>query len=210
MNSIGYMYGFFPDTLWDHPDNAALKELRCDPDVLFPGDVVNIPDKRAKFEAGVTERRHTFRRKGVPSKLRIEFHRLNGEPRSNEPYLLVIKTKSGPLPPIEGKTDEDGLLDESIPPDAVSGEVTLGENDQSSEVYKVRIGSLDPITEVSGVQGRLRNLGFSCEDEDGVFGEETRYALRSFQYQHGLKPIKDDVKEIDQKTLDKLDEVYSS
>jgi len=27
INSIGLQYGFFPNTLWNHPDNAELKSL---------------------------------------------------------------------------------------------------------------------------------------------------------------------------------------
>ena len=46
--SIAYRYGFFPDTLWNHEANAGLKALREDGYVLFPGDVVVIPDQEVK------------------------------------------------------------------------------------------------------------------------------------------------------------------
>jgi N-acetylmuramoyl-L-alanine amidase len=41
--SIAFENGFFPDTIWRHADNSALKERRENPNVLQPGDVLFIP-----------------------------------------------------------------------------------------------------------------------------------------------------------------------
>ena len=66
IDSISFNYGFMPDTIWNHPTNAELKQKRQNPNILFPGDVVVIPDKTVKEELGTTEQRHRFRRRSVP------------------------------------------------------------------------------------------------------------------------------------------------
>ena len=43
------------------------------------------------------------------------------------------------------------------------------------------LGGVDPIDQVSGVQGRLNNLGFDCGKIDGICGEHTRAAIREYQ-----------------------------
>ena len=40
VESIAHAAGHFWDTVWQHPDNAALRQLRRSPHVLLPGDVV--------------------------------------------------------------------------------------------------------------------------------------------------------------------------
>jgi hypothetical protein len=75
IDSIAHRFGFFPDTLWKHPANSELKKLRKDPNVLQPGDTVEIPDLQLGEESCVTEEKHTFKRKGVPAKLRLVFYR---------------------------------------------------------------------------------------------------------------------------------------
>jgi N-acetylmuramoyl-L-alanine amidase len=46
--SIAEQYGFFWETVWNHPSNAELKKKREDPAILYPGDVVFVPEKRLK------------------------------------------------------------------------------------------------------------------------------------------------------------------
>jgi hypothetical protein len=73
MNSIAFCHGFFPDTLWLHPDNRELRERRKADNVLLSGDIVNIPDLEPRVESKPTEQRHRFKRRGVPAVLRIVF-----------------------------------------------------------------------------------------------------------------------------------------
>ena len=47
MSSIAYENGFFWKTLWNLPDNTALKAQRKNPNVLMTGDIVHIPPKTA-------------------------------------------------------------------------------------------------------------------------------------------------------------------
>jgi len=71
LSSIAAQAGFTVDTLWNLPQNAQLKQLRKDPNVLYPNDVVFIPDKRLKEIPSATEKRHPFVKKGSAAKLKI-------------------------------------------------------------------------------------------------------------------------------------------
>ncbi|MGH7150411.1 MAG: hypothetical protein ACREIU_06930, partial [Planctomycetota bacterium] len=97
--SIAFERGLFPDTVWDDPENAELRRERGDPNILAPGDVVVVPDKRPKEVPGATESRHRFKRKGVPERLCLRLLR-DGEPRSPVPYSIVLDGHA-----VEGTTD---------------------------------------------------------------------------------------------------------
>ena len=90
ISSIAFEHGFFPDTLWNDPANAELKEKRQNPGVLLEGDEVAIPELRLKIQAAASERRHCFRRKGVPEKLRLQLMR-NDCARADVGYVLTIE-----------------------------------------------------------------------------------------------------------------------
>ena len=48
LSLIAARFGFRdPRVIWNHPDNAALRERRKNPNVLFPGDVLTIPERKA-------------------------------------------------------------------------------------------------------------------------------------------------------------------
>src|SRR5689334_1917583 len=103
LSSIAYQYGFFPGTIWDAPENAALRRQRANPNVLRAGDVVTIPDPRVASSECATDERHVFRRKGVPERLRFQFL-LAGEPRASEPYELEV---DGEVLASGANTDDD-------------------------------------------------------------------------------------------------------
>jgi peptidoglycan hydrolase-like protein with peptidoglycan-binding domain len=66
--------------------------------------------------------------------------------------------------------------------------LTLLPKDGEPEHFQLRLGSLDPITEISGIQARLRNIGIDCGPVDGRLGPKTREALISFQKANQLQP----------------------
>jgi hypothetical protein len=193
--SIAAQSGFFSDTIWNHPQNSSLKQLREDMNVLSPGDEVFIPEKELKDESGATEQKHSFKKKGEPHKLKLKLLAM-GKPRANEDYVLEV---GGQL--FDGKTDAEGKIEKTIPGNARSGTLILR---GGKEKHTVKIGNLDPLDETSGVQQRLNNLGFSCGSESGKMNEATGQALKKFQIKHNLEVTG----QIDDATKAKLKEFY--
>lgn len=75
LSSIAYQRGFFWETLWNHGENAALKDKRSDPNVLMEGDVVHIPDLTEGDESCASDQEHAFELKGVPARVNIRVQR---------------------------------------------------------------------------------------------------------------------------------------
>ncbi|WP_164015650.1 peptidoglycan-binding domain-containing protein [Pyxidicoccus trucidator] len=176
---LAQLHGFFPDTLWNHPDNADLKALRKDMNVLAPGDVVVVPELRERVERCPTGKRHTFRRRGVPMLFRVQLFERN-EPRKNQSYELEVDGKR-----YTGTTDAEGKIELYLPTRAQRGRLVVGGGQLDMEVL---FGHMDPITELSGVQKRLANLGFECGAIDGQLHARLAAALRAFQALVGLEP----------------------
>jgi hypothetical protein len=199
ISSIARRYGLFWRTVWDHAENADLQQRRQDPNLLLPGDEVFIPDVQTREQSGATETRHKFRKKGEPAKLIIRLLRA-GEPVANEQYILDIDGV-----PKTGTTSAEGRLEQPIPPDASAGRLQVGTGDSMQELL-LDLGSLDPVTEISGIQARLNNLGFDCGAVDGIAGPRTRAALAAFQETYQLQVTRD----TDLATQDRLRELYGS
>lgn len=180
IDSIAFENGFFPETLWNDAANGELKRLRGDPNVLLPGDVVVVPDKRIKTVPLPTGTRHVFRRKGVPEKLRLRFLR-EGQPRAAESYVLTIDGAT-----LAGTTDAEGRIEHWIPPNARSGRIVFG---GETDAYALLLGELDPIDSVSGVQARLFALGFYDGPIDGEATPGMEEAVQEFQAVHEMEPF---------------------
>src|SRR5678816_4352786 len=177
LNSIAAEYGFVWKTIWNHADNADLKELRKDPNVLLPDDVLVIPDKKVKEESCATEKSHKFKRKGVPAVLKIRLLN-NGQPRKNFGWKANL---GGTWQ--EGKTDGDGNVEIKLAPGCDSGILKL----ENGTEYQLQLRELDPVDSVSGVQGRLNNLGYDCGEVDGKMNETTTESIKGFQGDYELK-----------------------
>ena len=193
IESLAAQRGFLWTTIWDHPQNAALKEARVTQNILLPGDRIYIPDRELKLVGRPTDQRHRFVRKGLPCRLRLCV-KLVDEPQRNTPYVLMI---DGQL--YNGTTDDEGCLEVAIPPGATRGELTLGQDPILQQVFSLDLGGMDPLTEAPGIQKRLRNLGFNCE-LSGEMDDVTASAISAFQKKYDLEPTG----EPDQSTLDKL------
>jgi len=179
LTQIAEKYGFRDfKTIWDHPDNAELKQQRADPHVLHPGDSVMIPDKVLRHDARPTDKAHRFRVSSRPLMLRIALTDFDNEPIPDTKCELVV---DGVLHRLT--SDGKGLIETPIPRSAKEGVLTVP--DLGIE-HALKIGHLDPVTEDSGWQGRLVNLGYyagAVGDDDAV---QLRHAIEEFQCDHKL------------------------
>jgi hypothetical protein len=193
MSSIAYENGFFWKTLWNLPDNTALKAQRKNPNVLMTGDIVHIPDLTVRQEPGATQMTHKFMLKGVPEKLHMRLLDYNQKPRPNLDYVIVIDGNAQ-----RGKTDANGRIQQSIPPNATSGKLTFAAptpldlngkplpGKPKNMVLILQLGNLNPITEVSGLKARLANLGLYQGTIDENLDSATQSAISAFQTQQSL------------------------
>ena len=179
--SIAERYGFDWESVWRHANNASLRQLRKEANVLLVGDKVFVPEKQLRLESCPTDQCHQFVRKGVPTLLRMRFLD-GGESRSDLPYVLTVDGQV-----LQGNTDKDGMLEVRVPARAKKAMLQLGSGD-SAEVYEVRLGRIDPPTELSGARQRLQGLGFDCGEGTK---EEIISALRSFQSSQKLSATGD-------------------
>jgi putative peptidoglycan binding protein len=176
VNSIAEQYGFFWQTVWNDPANAKLKQLRQDHGMLVPGDVVVIPDKRVKEETRSSGAVYKFQKLGVPAAIRLQLFD-GDQPRLYQAYDLTVDGQKR-----SGTTDNQGVLQAAIPPNAKQAVVVIGPDRAE---FRFQLGSLQPVTEVKGAQARLSNLGYDCA-VDGALNDTTKKALVQFQSDYGL------------------------
>ena len=199
---IARQYGFNDyRTVYEHPDNAELRQKRPNANILHPGDVVSIPARKPKSLSVPTGQVHRFQVVVPKKELHLKLLDQEGNPIANEPYVLTVDEEA----PIEGKqTDGDGRLKERVPLSSAGATLEI-----KGRTLRLRFGQLNPLRDgprddVSGIQGRLRNLGYD-PGTDGKLGERTRLALAVFQLDEGLEMTG----EPDEQTLAKLEQSHS-
>jgi N-acetylmuramoyl-L-alanine amidase len=166
-------------TIYNAPENALFRTLRPNPNLIYPGDVLEVPDPERKTESGSTEQRHRFRAVAWGPRLRIRVLDQERRALANATYELVIDGQRS-----TGVTRGDGLIDVPVPPAATAGTLSVQYGDavaKRSFQWNLRIGALDPIDTVSGMQARMRNLAFDPGPVDGIVGPLTRAGTRAFQ-----------------------------
>jgi Putative peptidoglycan binding domain/LysM domain len=170
--------------LWDHAQNAELKQKRQNPNVLFPGDRLFIPDREERQEACPTDKRHVFKTRKATLRLRLVLEDFLEQPIAGAACDLALPGGTRRL-----TTDGAGKIDEPIPADThdafllIRGTQTPFQDEQ----IPVKIGHLDPIDETSGQAARLANLGYYFAPLDPVDKNEFLSAVEEFQCDHGVK-----------------------
>jgi hypothetical protein len=198
ISSIASKNGYLWETLWEHPDNAELKKRRKDPNILLPDDIVVIPERRIKEYSRGTEEIHEFVLHTRLTKTTLRLLQ-DGEPRESVSYNFRCGNFFA-----EGKSDSDGYLTFQVPASVTNGALTVIDKHNATETFNINIGHLDPIEEITGVQKRLKNLGFKCK-ETGKSDDATNSAVSAFREKHKLEG-----EGIDDKLRDKLKTIHGS
>ncbi len=180
IEAIAFQYGHVPATLWDHPENEALRALRRSRNVLLPGDVVVVPPLRQQQVSAATGRRHTFRRRSVPSRLQLRLVE-DGLPMADVPYVYEVEGEIE----AEARTDADGWVIQPLAPDAVEVLLTLHPGTPRERRIAVRMGHLHPVSTERGVRHRLFNLDYLQGIDDPA--EQLLLAVCLFQEDEGLE-----------------------
>ena len=195
-DSVAFAHGHFPEAVWQHAENDALRARRPSRNVLAPGDELYIPDLRPGSAQAATGKRHVFRRRGVPARLRLQLFEQE-RPLAGVEYTLRLPGGQE----CSGAADGDGVLEVWVPPDLTRATLVYGKEGRTATL---ELGHLDPLTELRGQQQRLNNLGFPCGRADGVLDEATGDAVRSFQLAAGRAPTG----ELDDGTLAALADIH--
>ena len=193
LSSIAERYGFRWETIWGEAQNTELRQRRPNPNTLKLNDVVHVPDTEKKHASCATDKKHLFRRVSG-TKLLLRLLR-SEQPIANASYRLEVEGAVR-----NGRTTGKGILEEAIPAGATRAVLTLL---ATEDELTLELGALDPIDELTGIQGRLDNLGFDCR-QTGELDAATRSAVRLFQETHELPSTG----EPDVRTKNKLKEVY--
>src|SRR6267142_2598068 len=156
-------------TLWDHASNKDLASKRKNPNILLPGDVVNLPNTAPKTASAPTEKVSKF---VAASKDQLDIR------------VVLLDENNQPLKSLKCQFLEEGR-------ETTSDGSGMLERMEISPRFE--LGVLDPLDTPSGLQARLNNLGYYAgeigyADEDQI---ALKCAIEEFEKENGLKPAGD-------------------
>lgn len=163
-------------TIWDDGKNASLKSKR-NPNVLYPGDMLEIPAKQKKEESVPTTEYSTFQTIGDPVQLKIVVLDWAGNPVVDTE--LDIQLDGGE----KIKTAGDGsATKKSVDPQgAKEGKLVV-----KGYSLALKVGHLDPVEEISGQVWRLNNLGYRAGSATDKTDPLFLSAVEEFQCDYAL------------------------
>ncbi len=222
-SSLAKANGYFNYlTLYNHGDNAAIKGIRANPNLLVEGDPIAIPDKRQKKVALDLDKEKKFVVDRKKTKLRLSLKDCEDKALP----ILEIKLVVGPLTST-AKPNGDGLLEVEVDPSVKAGTLAIKPllikkpvvperpvsgpepekpphppkivakdftdeppTDDGKPVeleIELKVGFLEPHTEVRGSLQRLNNLGCKIPDATAHTADDdpTKRAVKSYQKYKG-------------------------
>lgn len=184
LSGIAKAFGFSRyQTIWDDPNNAELKALRVNPNVLFPGDIVFIPDIVIPDFPRPTDQRHKFVLNAPPLQLRLVLEDIYEKPIAGAACTLRLGFERRKV-----TTDGTGRLEQDIPPDLRDASLTIQVPQTPFEDTEIpiKVGHLDPVDKVTGQRARLNHLGYFPGTGGGADTAAFKSAVEEFQCDQGL------------------------
>ena len=196
MASIAREAGFLTaSTIWEDGANASLRGRR-NANVLYPGDVVQVPVRQRKTESVATGEKTTFATVGEAVTVKLVVLAWDGTPLSNTEVQMRLDTAE------TARTAEDGSARRNVNPAGPrEGNLTV-----RNFSLPLRLGHLDPAEEFSGQVWRLNNLGYRAGEPADGQDMNFRSAVEEFQCDNGIAVTG----RCDAATQDKLRTVHGS
>ncbi len=178
--SIAAKYGFSSwREIYDDPSNTALRSERPNANVLAPGDRLVIPDRKPVKRRLKSGTAHTIVVPRDTVSVRIKI---------GDTGTFRYELRVGALVR-EGEVQGPGLIEQDVDPKATRGELRVWPTEFDSfeaagtqaTLWALTLGGLDPAGTVTGLQARLKNLGYFEGDVDGRDDERLVEAVRTFQ-----------------------------
>ena len=183
LTKLAALMDFDAEAVWNDASNRELRGKRTNPNILHPGDVLQIPEDAEPSGASLTAgAAHRFRARRLTAEVKLLLRDFEDVPLSNQPYRLE---GIGPTP-LRGVTDAAGNVRFEVPLNL--DRVRLVLEGTGREMW-IRVGHLDPVEEMSGVAKRLEHLGYLrtapfVSDEGRA---RLARAIRTFQDDVGLE-----------------------
>jgi len=182
-------------TVWDDGANASIKAKR-NANVLYPGDVVQVPIRQKKAESVATGEKTTFETIGDPVTVKVVVLSWDGTPISTMDVQFKLDTTEA------FKTAEDGSAKKNVNPSGPK------EGNLIVQTFSMplKLGHLDPAEEFSGQVWRLNNLGYRAGEPADANDMAFRSAIEEFQCDNSIAVTG----QCDTATQDKLRTVHGS
>jgi hypothetical protein len=197
--SLAARYGISEDALLGRSGNDELKQLRKNPNILAPGDVVDVPDGLPDPLSLSVGSANPFKATIPQARVHVKVLDRAGQPVANRAYKLTVGARV-----IAGTTDGDGFVDAKVNVTAREVLLRIAMNEDGSDlvVLPLRLGHLDPVENESGQRQRLTNLGYG-----GVGGQnKLEDVVREFQTKEKLEVTG----MVDENTQSRLEERHGS
>jgi N-acetylmuramoyl-L-alanine amidase len=181
---IAKQFGFSDyKTIWNDPNNAQLKAQRVNPNVLYPGDQVYVPDLVPSEFPRPTDVTHKFTVQVDKLQLCLVLEDLYEQPIANAQCSLRLGSDTSTV-----TTDGTGKIQQPIAPDVKDASVTIlaAQTPYQNTQIPIKIGHLDPVDQVTGQQARLKNLGYYWGEIGAAADDALESAIEEFQCDAGI------------------------
>jgi hypothetical protein len=187
VQKLAFVQGFDAFKVWNDPKNADLKQSRPDPNVLAPGDVIQIPTAKKEGQP-ISKGTTNLYSVNIPkAKVGLVF-RDGDQPLANEPAEVSGLGDPDPsVPPLT--TDGGGKLSLDVPVTVREFFVSFPKKEGLSMHFY--LGDVDPVSQGTGVTQRLVNLGYLpayFDDDPDRAADLVKKAVAAFQAENGMDP----------------------